>query len=209
VQFYASATVPAVQAVIDQVAFYNTNASPTIYDRTASFTLADSKGVAASPSTETIHFVASPPTIGNVNSSVNYFVGSGPTNVAGGATVTAGSNGLAGSKLTVSLGNAGSADMVTVVAGGGITVSGSQLLYNGTVIANFASGSGSTPLVVQFNSAATATAVQAVVEDVAYYNTNPSMSVYDRTVSFTLADNKGVAASPINETIHVETAPPA
>ncbi|HEX4129272.1 MAG TPA: right-handed parallel beta-helix repeat-containing protein [Pirellulales bacterium] len=203
VQFYASATQPAVQAVVDQVAFYNTNASPSIYDRSATFMLADSKGVSSS-AYETIHFVDNPPTIGSLGATVNYAPGSGATTVAAGATVTTGTLGLANSKLTVGLGsNAGSADVVTIVAGGGITLSGSQVLYNGTVIGNFAAGSGSTPLVVQFNSAATAAAVQAVVEDIAYHNTNPSMSVYDRTISFTLADSKGVASSPVSKTIHV------
>jgi uncharacterized protein YccT (UPF0319 family) len=203
VQFFASATTAAVQAVIERVAFYNTNASPSIYDRSLAFTLADSKGVASSPVTETVHFVAAPPVIGNLGSTINYAPGSGPTTVASGATVTAGTNGLAGSKLTVSLGSAGSADMVTIVAGGGVTLSGSQVLYNGTVIGNFVAGSGSNPLIVQFNGAATAAAVQAVVDGVAYYNTNPSMSVYDRTISFTLADSKGNSAAAVSKTIHV------
>ncbi|HEX4128849.1 MAG TPA: choice-of-anchor Q domain-containing protein [Pirellulales bacterium] len=203
VQFFASATAPAVQAVVDQVAFYNTNSTPSIYDRTASFTLTDSKGTASTPATETIHFVASPPVIGNLGATVNYTPGSSATVVASGATVTAGSNGLAAAKLTVGLGSAGSADVLTIVAGGGITLNGSQVLYNGTVIGNFGSGAGSSPLVVQFNSAATAAAVQAVVDDVAYYNTNPSMSVYDRTVSFSLTDGKGVSSSAASKTIHV------
>ncbi|HEX4131552.1 MAG TPA: right-handed parallel beta-helix repeat-containing protein [Pirellulales bacterium] len=204
VQFYISATTAAVQAVLDDVAFYNTNAQASIFDRTASFTITDSSNTSSSPVTKTIHFVAAPPVLGGISGTVNYAPGAGATVVASGATITAGTNGVASAKLSVGLGsNAGSADRVTVVAGGGITITGSQLLYNGTVIATFAAGSGSTPLVVQFNASATAAAVQAVLDDVACYNTNPSMSVYDRTISFTLTDSKGVASNAASKTIHV------
>ncbi|HEX4128659.1 MAG TPA: right-handed parallel beta-helix repeat-containing protein [Pirellulales bacterium] len=204
VQFYISATTAAVQAVLDDVAFYNTNASASIFDRTASFTITDSSNTSSSAVSKTIHFVAAPPVLGGISGTVNYAPGAGATVVASGATVTAGTNGLAAAKLSVGLGsNAGSADRVTVVAGGGITINGTQLLYNGTVIATFAAGSGSTPLVVQFNASATTAAVQAVLDDVAYYNTNSSMSVYDRTINFTLTDSKGVASNVATKTIHV------
>ncbi|HEX4131744.1 MAG TPA: choice-of-anchor Q domain-containing protein [Pirellulales bacterium] len=204
VQFYISATTAAVQAVLDDVAFYNTNAQASIFDRTASFTLTDSSNTSSNTATKTIHFVAAPPVLGGISGTVNYAPGAGATVVASGATITAGTNGLAAAKLSVGLGsNAGSADRVTVVAGNGITINGTQLLYNGVVIATFAAGSGSTPLVIQFNASATAAAVQAVLDDVAYYNTNPSMSVYDRTISFTLTDSKGVASNVASKTIHV------
>jgi hypothetical protein len=209
VQFNSAATTAGIQAVVDDVAYYNTNPAMSIYDRTISFTLTDGKGVSSAMVGKTIHVAIVPPSITNLGSTATYYTGGSATIAAGSATVTAGSSGLASSKLTVTIGSAGSADIVTVVAGNGVTVSGSSVSYNGTVIGTFTAGAGSSPLVVQFNIAATTAGVQAVVDQVGFYNTNAAMSVYDRTVSFTLTDNRSVASTTATKTIHVVSLPPA
>ncbi|HEX4128725.1 MAG TPA: choice-of-anchor Q domain-containing protein, partial [Pirellulales bacterium] len=207
IQFNASATTAAVQAVVGDVAFSDTSSPATGYDRTASFSLTDSKGNTWAADTETIHVYVQPPTFGNFHSAVNYHAGSGPSLIASGTTVTAGYYGLANSKLTVSLASAGGADVLTILAGNGVTISGSQLFYNSTAIGYFTAGAGSSPLVVQFNASVTQPAVQAVVDDVAFYNTNASPSIFDRTATFTLADSNG-NASPLTKTIHFVTSAP-
>ncbi|HEX4128847.1 MAG TPA: choice-of-anchor Q domain-containing protein [Pirellulales bacterium] len=212
VQFTSKATTAAVQAVIDDVVFSNTSNGAWIYDRTVSFQLTDSKGVVSAAATKTIHFVAAPPAVSGLGSTTNYTSGSGPTTIAPSATVS-GANNLENSKLVVSIGNAGSSDKLVISAGNGITLASSitagvyQVLYNGTIVGWYQPGSGSTLLVVQFNSSATIAAVQAVVDDIAYYNTTSSMSVYDRTISFSLTDELNNVSMPATKTIHVSAGP--
>jgi hypothetical protein len=201
------ATAAAVQAVIDDVVFSNTYAGTWIYDRTASFQLTDANNVISAATTEMIHFIAAAPVVSNLGSAASYTAGSGPTVVAGSATVS-GANDLQNSKLVVSLGNAGMTDALVISAGSGITVNGNQVLYNGTLIGWYSVGSGSTPLVVQFNRAASVAAVQAVVDDIAYYNTNAGMSVYDRTIDFSLTDGFGNSSSLASKTVHVSDPTP-
>ncbi|HEX4128848.1 MAG TPA: choice-of-anchor Q domain-containing protein [Pirellulales bacterium] len=208
VQFTSKATTAAVQAVMNDVVFSNTSASAWIYDRTATFQLTDQNNVAGESVTKTVHFVAAPPVVSNLGPTTNYTPGSGATVVASGATVS-GANNLENSKLVVSIANAGTTDMLVISAGNGITLASSstagiyQVLYNGVIVGWYQQGSGSTPLVVQFNTAATAAAVQAVADDIAYYNTNSAMSVYDRTVSFALTDGLGNTSTVATKTIHV------
>jgi hypothetical protein len=208
VQFTGLATTAAVQAVIDDVVFSNTYRGASVYDRTASLQLTDQNSVVVGSVTTTIHFVAAAPTVGNLGPTTNYTPGSGGTVVAGSATVS-GQNDLENSKLVVSISNAGTTDALLISPGNGITLAGSstagifQVLYNGVIVGWYQPGSGSTPLVVQFNSAATVAAVQAVTDDIAYCNTNSAMSVYDRTVSFTLTDGLGTTSTPASKTIHV------
>src|SRR5262249_9336083 len=53
---------------------------------------------------------------------------------------------------------------------GQIGVSGSDVSYGGTTIGSFTGGSGTTDLVVTFNSSATAEAVQALLRNITYRN---------------------------------------
>ncbi|HEX4128845.1 MAG TPA: right-handed parallel beta-helix repeat-containing protein [Pirellulales bacterium] len=211
VQFNSTATAAAVQAVLDDVVFYNANTSASAYDRTATFKLTDSKSVSATPVTETIHVIKAPPAIGNLGPTANYTAGSAAISVAGLATVTAGVNGMANSKLVVSLANSGNYDVMTIAAGNGVTINtmNNSLSYGGQVIGYFGASSGSNLLVVQFTSLATVASVQAVVDDVVFSNLYAGMWIYDRSVSFQLTDSQGFLSAAVSKTIHVAGVPPA
>jgi hypothetical protein len=187
-------TTAMVQAVLDNVAFANSDPITAVLDRTISFTLTDDTAVSSAATSKTIHF-STPPVISNLNSSVNFTVGSAAVVVASGATVTAGNNGLNNATLTVAVGSAESDDTLTIDAGSGITLSGSALIYNGTAIGSFDGGAGSTPLTVTFNNSATAAAVEAVLDNLAFYNSNSSASAYNRTIGISLSDSFGTTVT--------------
>ncbi len=98
--------------------------------------------------------------------------------------------------LTVSLTANGSADDRLEIrnvgtATGQISVSGNTVSYEGVVIGTFSGGVGTSPLVVTLNTAATPTAVQALIRSVTFRNVNSSPSLAVRSVSVVLADGQG------------------
>ncbi len=91
---------------------------------------------------------------------------------------------------------------------GNIQVSGSTIIYDSggplAPIATFSGGTdGSTPLVITFNSSATATQVQAVMRNVTYENVSENPSTSSRTVRFVLTDGDGGTSNAATETINV------
>jgi len=97
-----------------------------------------------------------------------------------------------GGSLTVALGSYYAGDTLSVVAGNGISVSGSTVSYNGEAIGTVSGGSGS-DLVISFISAdADITAVQALVGQIGYSSSseNPTQagSAGSRSVTVTLND---------------------
>ncbi|MGF6690620.1 VCBS repeat-containing protein [Metapseudomonas resinovorans] len=100
-----------------------------------------------------------------------------------------------GGKLTVAFSaNGTAADQLSILAGGNITLQGSQnVRYNGNTIGTWGGGSNGSALVISFNSAATLVAVQALIQRIAYANSDDAPSVLDRTLSFTLDDGDGTA----------------
>ncbi|HEX8256944.1 MAG TPA: Ig-like domain-containing protein, partial [Allosphingosinicella sp.] len=89
-------------------------------------------------------------------------------------------------------GNGDGDDRLTISDGGGITVAGGAVSYNGTEIGSVTGGtSGSDPLQISFNSAASVAAVQAVLQQVSYSNVSDTPSVLARTITYTLTDNDG------------------
>ena len=84
---------------------------------------------------------------------------------------------------------------------GQIGVSGSSVTFGGTTIGMFTGGSGTTPLVVTFNSNATVSAVQALVRNVTYRNVSDNPSTAARTVRFVVTDGDGGTSAPVTRAI--------
>jgi trimeric autotransporter adhesin len=87
---------------------------------------------------------------------------------------------------------------------GQIGVSGTDITYGGTTIGSYAGGSGTNDLVVSLNGSASATAVQALLHNLTYVNTNatdPSAST--RTVRITVDDGAGGTSSQADVTVAV------
>ncbi|MFN8525441.1 MAG: hypothetical protein U0821_20270 [Chloroflexota bacterium] len=71
---------------------------------------------------------------------------------------------------------------------GQIGVSGANISFGNTLIGTQSGGTGTSPLVVTFNSSATPAAAQALVRNVTYRNVNANPSRLPRQVRFTLKD---------------------
>ncbi|QEF97024.1 hypothetical protein Mal15_10540 [Stieleria maiorica] len=91
---------------------------------------------------------------------------------------------------------------------GNITVSGGNVLYDfgggPVVIGTFAGGSGGANLFVTFNASATATAADALIENITYQNTDttdPATSA--RTIRFTINDGDGGTSVAHDATVNV------
>src|SRR5262249_52908452 len=125
---------------------------------------------------------------------LNYTETGAATAIAPSATVSdANSANFNGGSLTVAFtANGAAEDQLTIQQAGGITLNGSNVLFNGNTIGTFTGGSNGTNLVVTFNSAlATPTAAQALVEHILYAGNSADPSPAARTVTFTLVDGGG------------------
>ncbi|WP_291596414.1 Ig-like domain-containing protein [Comamonas sp.] len=115
-----------------------------------------------------------------------------------------------GGKLTVQIASGGtSAEDVLFIRDQGaganqIVLSGASILYNGLVIGTFTGGSNGNPLVITLTSNATATTVAALVQNLAYRNSNTiEPSAATRSVSISMDDGAGGSSTVSTVTLDV------
>jgi hypothetical protein len=77
---------------------------------------------------------------------------------------------------------------------GQISISGNSVRFGGTLIGTFTGGVGATPLVVAFNTAATPSAVQALLRVVTFSNVSNNPSLLTRSIGVTLRKADGIVA---------------
>lgn len=124
--------------------------------------------------------------------------------------------------LTASIVSAGTADdRITIRHQGSaadqIGVSGNDVTYGGTVIGTWAGGtSGSTPLVITFNSQATLPAVQALAGNIQFSNVSDTPSTTSRLIRMVVTDGDGgtsnngqnlLAVSAVNDSATISLDP--
>ncbi len=112
--------------------------------------------------------------------------------------------------LTVSIpfGGDSAEDVLSIrhqgTAGGQIGVSGSTVSYQGVTIGTFTGGTSGNPLVITFNSNATVAAVDVLVLNITYRNTDTDAPTTGaRTVRFALTDGDGGTSANYDTTITV------
>src|SRR5207247_736395 len=84
-----------------------------------------------------------------------------------------------------------------------ISTSGSSVSYSGVNIGTFSGGVGFSPLLVQFNAAATLTSVQAVLRNLTYQNVLLAAQPGARTVRLVLTDGDGGTSPAATKTMNV------
>ncbi len=90
---------------------------------------------------------------------------------------------------------------------GQIGVSGSNISYGGTLIGTASGGSAGSNLVISLNSSATPAAVQALVRNLTYTNSDDSLpSTLSRTVQVTVSDGDGGTSTAASVTVGVTAA---
>ncbi|MBO9523325.1 MAG: tandem-95 repeat protein [Nocardioidaceae bacterium] len=108
----------------------------------------------------------------------------------------------------------GAADRLEIrdqgVLPGQIGLSGSTVSFGGVPIGTVTGGTGTTPLVVTFNTSATPAAAQALLRNVTFRNVSESPSTATRTVRFVLTDGDGgtSASKTRNVTVSAVDDPP-
>ncbi len=109
-----------------------------------------------------------------------------------------GTRGMANGSMTVS-GFIQGEDVISIrnegTGSGQIGVSGAQVTYEGTVIGTFTGGSGSTDLVISFNADVTDAGVDALIENLTFFNTSSGTPTESRTLTITVADHQGATGS--------------
>jgi hypothetical protein len=110
--------------------------------------------------------------------------------------------------LTVShTGSVESTDLLEIrsvgTATGQISVTGNVVNYGGVQIGTFAGGSGSTPLVVTLNAAATPEATEALIRSITFRNVGSSPAFTTRAISFVLNDGDGGTSNTVTSNVQV------
>jgi hypothetical protein len=78
-----------------------------------------------------------------------------------------------GGSLTITAATSHPNDLLGLSSGGGVTISGNKVSFNGTQVGTFTTGDGfTTPLVVSFNASSTPAAAQAILRDVVFSTTD-------------------------------------
>ncbi len=151
-----------------------------------------------------------PPVLSNSGPAESYTEGAAPTIIDSTITLVDGdSPDFATGLISVEITTGGSTGDRLLVndegAGPGqIGVSGSDITYGGVVIGSFSGGANETdPLVISLNANADALATQALLRNIAYWNTSDSPLETARSIEFSMSDGDGGASNVISQTVNV------
>lgn len=214
----AAATQARVNAIAQRVTYRNTSTGPNTGTRTVRFAY-NNGATGANTRNVTITAVNDAPTVSG-GGTANYIENnsSAPFNVpvlvnTAGTIADVDSASFNGGSLTAALTANGTADdRLSIVAGTpsgflAVSTSGSNVLYGASVIGTFTGGTGTTPLVISFNSAlATPAAATAVMRQIGFANISDNPSTLTRTVTFTANDGSGTATATGSATASVSVA---
>jgi hypothetical protein len=149
------------------------------------------------------------PTLGSFGGGITYFENALAKTISSTVTVAdPDSANLASGKLTVSIANNAHAnDRLAIThqgtGAGQIGRSGSNVTFGGETIGTFTGGSGATPLVVTFNSAATPTAAQAVARAITFRTLGDAPSTLARSITFKVTDGDGGTSNTVSKSATV------
>ncbi|MDB5694908.1 MAG: tandem-95 repeat protein [Sphingomonas bacterium] len=131
------------------------------------------------------------------------------TRIAPGATVVDDSANFSGGTLTVRFTAGGTADdRIAIVNQGRPTVGieNGNLFINQQVAGTYTGGtSGTSPLVVTFNTQATPARVQLVLQAIGFFSVSENPATAPRTVSYVLTDGAGGTSTAVTATVNVTT----
>ena len=217
------ATLAQYRAVLAAVAYGNAAVAYTSGTRSVAVSVNDDMGSTSRTASVVVQPLNSVPVIGNLNGDgVTFTQGSGAVLIDSGGNATVSdsdSADFAGGNLTVAISANGvaSEDLLGLrnqgTGAGQIGVSGSTVSYGGVTIGSLSGGTGGANLVVTFNANANAAAVQALVRNLTYENSNAGNAIgqASRTLSITLNDGDGgtSAAAAVQVAIQETIAPTA
>ncbi len=92
-------------------------------------------------------------------------------------------------------------DLLKIVAGGGITLKGKNVLYNGTIIGRSAGGTKGSALTITLNNTATNAAVTQLVRQIGYSNKSKKTPAGTRSIQFRVTDAAGHTSAPATKPV--------
>uniref|UniRef100_UPI0035644A97 DUF4347 domain-containing protein n=1 Tax=Novipirellula sp. TaxID=2795430 RepID=UPI0035644A97 len=109
-----------------------------------------------------------------------------------------------GGSLSVTISANGSAnDRLTIVPGGNITMTGTNVYHSGVLVGSVSGGLGTSPLVISFNANSTPGIAQEVGRQVGYFNVSDAPSTTARAVDFVVTDGDGGTSSTTQKQVSV------
>ena len=206
-----NSTPERTRALVRNITYSNTSDNPATAPRTIEFLLNDGDGGTSVGVTQVMSVTAvnDGPVITLPGATGSYAGGAPAIDIDGTATVAdPDSQNFDSGVLTVSLTANGSVDDVLEIrnegiGAGQIGVSGSDITFGGIVIGTYTGGSSLVPLSITLNSAATPTAVQALVRKITFRVSGTVSSTLTRTVSFQLTDGDGGTSALASKSIDV------
>ncbi|MEO1528387.1 MAG: cadherin-like domain-containing protein [Planctomycetota bacterium] len=214
--FNANADADDVQAVARRIAFSNTSETPSTLNRTINVVLTDGDGGTSTTQSRVVSVTETPdaPVISGLAGDVlNYSEGEGVRLIEQGTDVAVSdvdSADFDGGSLTVRFtSGSDSAEDVLAIRNEGsgvgqVGVIGSNVTYSGVVIGTFTGGTSGVDLQLSFNANADAAAVESVVENITFENTDAtSATPGTRSVEFVLTDGDGGTSVPHSAFVNV------
>ena len=199
----ANATTLAVQTLLRNITYVNTSDAPSTLTRTVIVNVSDGDGGQnygfSNKVTKTIKVVAinDAPIISGLRENVTYLQTGSPIRLAPGAVVTDVDNqNFSGGNLTVrTTNNAQLGDRISIhnqgVGLGQIGFDGVNVTFSGVVIGTRVAGSGTSQLMITFNSNATPLAVRSLLRQIVWSSNSPTSLPLPRRVIFTMSDGAG------------------
>ncbi|MFC5768639.1 PKD domain-containing protein, partial [Thauera sinica] len=223
VSLNANAGAAAVRALIENVSYQNSTPPTGTTDRYLAFRLFDGDGGVSDATTVQIRIQSSSPSLpALVLDDVETTLQIGESQAQAGVLIDGavaldynGSNGFDGGKLTVGyLSSTGRVDDQLGIrnqgsGAGEVGLSGSTVLYEGSVIGTVSAGLdgvNGAGLEIVFNGAATAQAIERVIENLVYSNTSDGPNP-NRTIRINVRDAANVASG--NSDVVIQIAPEA
>ena len=207
ITFNSSATQAGVQAVLNQIAYSNTSANPRAGNNDVIFKFTDGIGN-TSPFryVQRVNVVPSAAITG-IGSPVTYIHGGSPVAIASSGAIVDTSGAFASSTLAVYFDHAQpstTTHVLSIVAGNGVTVVSGVVSVNGTQIGTVTGGMGGKALSVKFNSSATQAGEKAVLNQIAYSNTDSTLNNGDVGFFLQFIDGNGSISSLVHQVVHIK-----
>ena len=202
IDFNANATLPAVTAVLNAVAFENSSDNPLPGVRGIRFTISDGQGSASIPVTQQITVFAKSdrPVIANLGGPVTFIEDGGPITLTTSGTLTDPDmhTDWNGAKLNVRISrNTDSFDRLTIRSDGDgagqIRVTGSDVFYEGMQIGTWNGGVGTNRLQINFIAGSSTAAIQALIRAIQFENLIALPVVASKDIRFEITDPENFA----------------
>ena len=203
-----NASPQLTQQLLRNITFNSTSAS--LLPRTITVTLSDGEGGTSSPASRVINVLPGAniaPVITLSPSSLTVQPGAAAIPIDGATVLTdPDSTNFASGVLTVKISaNASSYDRIEIKnqgnASGQIGFSGSTIRYGGVIIGTLSGGS--TNRTINLNTAATPTAIQALLRNITFRTTSSAATIGSRTVQFQITDGDGGTSAIASRTVNV------